>query len=799
MKSYLLLVVLTVNVLISSAQSGSVTGSIVDQNSNPLSGIMVNLQGTDQVYTTDAAGTFQIAAIPYGQYTLTVMPQDGDMTFHPIDIKGSKTSIVITVTKQANQLNEVVVEATTIAKEIEKKGFAVNVIETKEAGLRNLQVNELLDRSVGVRIRQNGGFGSEVVYNINGMSGNSIRIFIDGIPITTYGSSFDLNSIPPSMIERIEIYKGVVPGHLSDDALGGAINIVMKAGAKNNLNFGVSYGSFNTTQMNFNMMYRFKSGFTVRASGFFNNSDNDYKVWGNSVYNILPNGTRQFITARRFNDAFRSIGTNISLGYTDVKWADDFSIGFNGSSMYKEIQHGTFMTTPYKGRFTDSDANLLQLTYKKKNLFTKGLDVSLLGVYGERNRVVNDTVRWNYNWSGELSLDLNGNPIIRPDGAQQGAPTIANIRRKLGSVRTGIDYAISDNHKILVNNIYSFVDREDDDEIRSVLERNFFGTRDLKKSISTFSYELTAFDQDLKVTAFFKNYWQQVERMNPIVASVGGVPTRIEDVVANEKNVNGYGMAISYSLRPKVVLMTSAERGVRLPNEGEIFGDPGDNLTENPTIRPETSYNWNLGFRLGNFKLGNHEIFAAANGFIRDITDRIGPELLTVINSNVQVLPLVNQGNVKSRGFDVELNYSFRDNFRIGLNTSRFTLTTLNRFDREINVANEPTFTITANAQYTFSDLFAKGSRLNLFYNFLFVDNFNYMPQFYSHTSGTEMFNLPEQFVHDAGLSYVFPNRKIIASFDVKNIYNNSAFDNFAVQKPGRAFYLKLNYVLNNL
>src|SRR5690606_8382903 len=146
-----------------------------------------------------------------------------------------------------------------------------------------------------------------------------------------------------------------------------------------------------------------------------------------------PNGTRQFITARRFNDAFRSIGTNISLGYTDVKWADDFSIGFNGSSMYKEIQHGTFMTTPYKGRFTDSDANLLQLTYKKKNLFTKGLDVTLLGVYGERTRVVNDSVRWNYNWSGELSLDLNGNPIIRPAGAQQGAPTIANIRRKLGS------------------------------------------------------------------------------------------------------------------------------------------------------------------------------------------------------------------------------------------------------------------------------------------------------------------------------------------------------------------------------
>src|SRR5690606_10167800 len=125
---------------------------------------------------------------------------------------------------------EVVVKHVSAKKEIEEKGFAVSVIETKEAGLRNLQTNELLDRTVGVRIRQNGGLGADVNYNINGMSGNSVGIFIDGIPISMYGSSFDLNSIPPAMIDRIEVYKGVVPGHLSDDSLGGAINIVLKSG-----------------------------------------------------------------------------------------------------------------------------------------------------------------------------------------------------------------------------------------------------------------------------------------------------------------------------------------------------------------------------------------------------------------------------------------------------------------------------------------------------------------------------------------------------------------------------------------
>src|SRR5690606_14398753 len=207
------------------------------------------------------------------------------------------------------QLKEVVISGKSKERHIETQGFAVEVIKTQETGLRNLQTNELLDRTVGVRIRQNGGLGSEVNYNINGMSGNSIRIFLDGIPISTYGSSFDLNSIPPSMIEHIEVFKGVVPGYLSDDALGGAINVVLKKSAKNNFNVSASYGSFNTTQINFSGLYRVEnSGFTIKASGFYNNSDNDYKVWGSNVYNILSNGRMELVRAKRFNDAFRSVG-----------------------------------------------------------------------------------------------------------------------------------------------------------------------------------------------------------------------------------------------------------------------------------------------------------------------------------------------------------------------------------------------------------------------------------------------------------------------------------------------------------
>ena len=42
--------------------------------------------------------------------------------------------------------------------------------------------------------------------------------------------------------------------------------------------------------------------------------------------------------------------------------------------------------------------------------------------------------------------------------------------------------------------------------------------------------------------------------------------------------------------------------------------------------------------------------------------------------------------------------------------------------------------------------------------------------------------------------AYTFPANKITLSFDVKNIFNQQIFDNFGLQKPGRAFFAKITY-----
>lgn len=799
--SVLILFILCSFIVVAQQQKGSIEGSITSTNNEPLFGATVSLKGTTLGVLTDENGNYRIDGIKKGDYTVIIAYLGYKTVTKNLTIKdGQSINLNVNLKENTENLDEVIVNGKTKETELETKGFALNAVKTKEASLRNIQTNELLNTTVGVKIRQNGGLGSEVRYSLNGLSGNAVRIFIDGIPISTYGSSFNLNSIPPSMIKNIEVYKGVVPGHLADDALGGAINIVLHNEAKTNFKASVSYGSFNTLQTSINGLYRFeKSGFTVKASLFHNYSDNNYKVSGRSVVVTGLGGVQTPITAKRFNDAYRSTGGMVQIGYTDVKWADKFLVGFTGSDDYKEVQHGAFMTIiPYKDRFLESDAMLGNLTYQKNDLFTKGLSLNVHGLYGKRNRVVNDTLASAYSWNGERAIDFRGDEYEYSWGSQQeGGPTLTKINRNVASIRTGLSYTFNDHHKVLLNHVYSGIDREDSDALRSVLENTFRATRNLDKNIYSLTYELTALKDKLKASVFGKHYQQKTVSIDPAIETdTNGNNIIVDEIVSSNKKHEGYGFAFSYTVIPNIMLLTSAEKAIRLPNETEIFGDDGDNVVANSSINPESSNNYNLGFRFGNFKIKKHDFTISTNLFTRNIKDRIGLPIETSLNIDDELILYVNQGSGTSKGIDAQLNYNYNNNFGLNFNVSRFDLKIVNR-GVEIDVPNTPFFTMNGSLRYSFKNLIQKKSRLNLFYTMYFTDEFSYLVQQGSNTVGADFFKVPEQIAQDFGLAYTFPNNKFVVSFDIKNIFDKPVYDNLSVQKPGRAFYLKLNYTIN--
>ncbi|MDL1913121.1 MAG: TonB-dependent receptor [Bergeyella sp.] len=749
-------------------------------------------------------GEYFLDNLPSGSYEITVKP-DGEKKTEKIVIERTSVKKDIYFYSHKEQEKKVknigaihLKKIKSIKSEIEKSGFAVSVIETKTASLRNLQTVELLDKTAGIRVRQNGGVGSNVLFNINGMSGNSITVLIDGIPISSYGSSFNINNIPPSIIERIEIYKGVVPGYLSDDSLGGAINIVLKKNIKNNLAFSLSYGSFNTLQADLMAAHRFKSGFTAKITNYYNRSDNNYKVWGKNVRNTLPNGQMKESVERRFNDRFNSRGSLLELGFTKVKWADVLLLGYTNTYFYKEIQHGLFMSRPYKGRFTEANANVLNLTYEKTNFLLKNLDFSFHALYSQRNRKINDTVTWAYNWNGQVIRDLQGNPVRSPYGAQQGNPTMTSIGRNINTIRTGLNYALTKNHRILFNLLYDHIDRKDRDELKLVAGKTYEAKREYQKNIAALSYEFKTIGNKFKTTLFGKYYYQKINRTEPSATTAGGSASLINESRSISMNNNGYGVAISYLASPAISLLASGERTVRLPTEKETFGDISENTLANFGIKPEKSNNYNLGITLGTYAFDLHRLGLSTGVFLRKTQDKIvrfasGQNLIIS-----EALAFSNYGYTKSQGFEFSLNYSYNKNFRLSLNLSKFN----SFFDIKgqstygMQIPNEPFFTLNTGSQYSFKDVFFQKSRLTVFYNYHFVEKFNSALLNYG-SSGREYFEVPRQNIHDIGMSYQLPQKNIIISLDIKNLTNRQVYDNFGVQKPGRAFYVKLNYALN--
>ncbi|MFR7878435.1 MAG: TonB-dependent receptor plug domain-containing protein, partial [Butyricimonas paravirosa] len=126
-------------------------------------------------------------------------------------------------------IDQVVVAAKGERKEIhdvKRQGTPVAVIDGKQLAGRGTTITEVLNHQTGVKLRQTGGVGNQTKVNIRGLEGNRVQIYMDGYALNTPDGSFSINDIPLQFIDRIEIYKGIVPPEFGGDGLGSAINVV---------------------------------------------------------------------------------------------------------------------------------------------------------------------------------------------------------------------------------------------------------------------------------------------------------------------------------------------------------------------------------------------------------------------------------------------------------------------------------------------------------------------------------------------------------------------------------------------
>ena len=212
-----------------------------------------------------------------------------------------------TVAISSQKLQEVLVMPKSQARKLQEQAYTVSVVDLKDMYVQATPLNKILNNVSSVRLREDGGVGSNYTFAMNGFTGNQVKFFLDGIPMDNFGSSFNLANLSANMADHIEVFKGVLPVHLGADALGGAVNIVSRRNA-NYLDANYSIGSFNTHKASVNGAYTdMKTGFTLRGNLFFNYSKNDYKVFA-PIVDLTTGLQSGDAWVKRFNDAVDALG-----------------------------------------------------------------------------------------------------------------------------------------------------------------------------------------------------------------------------------------------------------------------------------------------------------------------------------------------------------------------------------------------------------------------------------------------------------------------------------------------------------
>lgn len=779
------------------ANKGTLSGTVLYKNGSPVE--MATVYITDKPYYayTSEKGEFSIQNIPFGNYTLNVKPIDKPEESSSVEIKEAFNKVLIRLNyNEGTELNEIIIKGKSTTELIREKGFTLESVDVKLAEIQSIQVSELLNRSSGVKIRQTAGMGSRTQFNINGLSGNSVRIFIDGIPIRNYGRAFSLSSIPPSMIEKIEVYKGVLPIELAEDALGGGINVVLKKQMENSLKTSYSYGSFNTHRWDVNGIYNTKNGLSTSFEAFYNYTDNSYEVWGDNVYVTNPStGKIKHIRAKRFHDAYQSKGIKASVGVIGKNWADELRAGIIVSNSDNQIQTGAIMDVVYGNRKTKRNSKIVKIKYTKRNFLDIPLGVSTFSTLSFTDRKVIDTIPNMYSWYGKIIKDSKGNIINwKKGGGEGGAATLATNNEQHFSNRTVLTYALVPNHILKASALFNQSTREIDDPYLPEEQRLVMDTRFLSKRILGLAYEGKFFEKKLSTSVFFKNYQQRVRLTEPRFAMF---TREITAVSHNRKTVNnGYGLAFSYKVLPKLQLNLSAEKAMRLPGFTELLGNTSENIDPSYSLKPEKSNNINAGFNSSITVKENHHFFADFNYFIRDVSDMITRAISSGLSDTYAY---ENLGKIKSAGYDVELKYIYKDKLTLVGNYSSFDTRFNLQYDEfgsqyayyKDRLRNNPFLTANFNADYKFKNLIQKNSTLSLNYNLGYT---HWFFRNWESLGGKGKDIIPGYKVHDIGLAYQFPNKKLSLSINAKNITNEQVFDNWALQKPGRAIFGKVNY-----
>ncbi|MEP1488820.1 MAG: TonB-dependent receptor plug domain-containing protein [Algibacter sp.] len=781
-KSKLLLCCFISSIAVMTSQNNRIKGCVTDKQGKEVVGAHVTIIGFQETNITDYNGCFSFLKPKQKNYTLKVSYLGYENYIQELNSEEIKT-LDIQLVEEATALTGVVIQGKSKAEKQREQAYAINVIKTDIYKNSNIDVNQVLNQVPGIIVRKEGGLGSSFDLSLNGLSGNQVRIFIDGIPMNYFGSSLSLNNFPTNVIESIEVYKGVVPIHLPADALGGAINIITNKNKKNYLDLTYSLGSFNTHIASINgQHYNKENGFTMNLKSFYNYSDNDYKI---DVFIPLSDGRipSEKTTVKRFHDAYTSKMVQLELGVTQKKYADELLFGFLFSDNYKELQNKPLpdkVIFPFGEVHERNESYISTLKYKKKQLI-KNVDISSFIAFINAQKKYIDNSDFKYDWFG------NTTNIVPSTTGEYYRKTDLTLNQKNIISNINLQYHLYQNQLLTFNLSSNYYRIKGNDPLSEQNLIQFGNPSTTNKYVAGLSYSFNNFNKKLSNTFFVKGYDYKI---NGIETDPTGVNTK---TVERKEDYLGLGMASTFRFTKHAQIKLSFEKAIRFPENLEILGN-GIEILTHINLKPETSYNLNIGYRIKKYFQNDNQLHFETNLFYRNAENYIyvRPELVFKTYDNLE--------NVLTKGIESEIQYTFLKKYVIGINATYLDIREKSEFlpatfipntYYNSRIPNIPYLFGNVNFRLNFNNLLQKNDTFSITSQQQYVHEYSL---YFDEIAEEDLRRIPTQFSQNIEFTYTDKKEKYNLSFAVNNLFDSNLTDNFNLQKPGINFNFKLRY-----
>ncbi|WP_148313815.1 TonB-dependent siderophore myxochelin receptor MxcH [Sorangium cellulosum] len=745
----------------------------------PVAGVEVAVASPDgaarHVARTDEHGRFRVDALTPGPYDVIVEAAFARRLRVRVEAAGGReaeATLRLAPLAAAPPL-EVSVRGASEAERLRRSAEAVQVVETAQARRQSVDLGEVLARSEGVSVRRGGGLGSAARFSLNGLTGDQIRFFLDGVPLALAGYSAGIASVPVNLVERVEIYRGVVPVRFGADALGGAVNLVTDRetrGTGGSASYQV--GSFGTYRATLSARHADEpSGLFARASAFADHARNDYPMQDVEV--VAANGRLTPAEVRRFHDRYRAAGGSIEGGWLRRPWADRLLLRAFYAAHDRDVQHNLYMKVPYGEVTYGRQAGGGHARYAQP--LSKGLRLDAVAGYALARTVFRDLGTCRYGWLGRCMAPL-------PQRGEMGRAADQAVLQHTAFATVSLAYRAAPDHLLRFGVSPTYATRTGKN--RAIRDRYdpLTARRGVLGGVAGVEYEAKGLDGRLANIAFLKGYAQ-------VIGTKEVLPSGALRDLDLTRHRFGIGDSLRFRFTDALYAKASYELATRLPSAEELFGDGGV-ITDSLHLAPEVSHNVNAGVTLERAETGLGELRFDVNGFGRFAEDLIR------LGGEASYAKYENFPSARSVGFESAIGWTSPGEWLAldgQLTWQDFRNTTgtgpLARFKGE-RMLNQPYLFADASARLTWPEPFHPHDALSLTWSTRYVGEFFLGWE----SAGDEKHAFEPQLLHALTLAYAVQRggRSVSGSLEVHNLTDEKAFDFFGVQRPGRAAYAKL-------